>query len=364
MIRPLLLTVVAFAASLFVLCSVGCGGGGAGRGGASRAPTREELRGRIVRASKPLPPPPPRKDVPLDSTLVSDARQELQKAAASKEATLRANALEAMRDVPDPAFRQAIIGALEDEVPVVRFAAAMAAGELELAEARDALVGMLEDRNANVRVAVRFALHKLGITEHSHDLEETAQSDDPGVRGNTALALGLLGEKSAAAGPTSILYTLRRDRHPAVRQQAQEAIWRLGDRSAVEDLVALTVSKFVDDQMVGLLALAAPREPSVREHVRAGLTNDYPEVRLVAARAMGMLGSDDGYALVQKGAKGGDARQRFLAALAYGAIGRSDAQDDLSRLLKDKDARVRVAAAAAVLQLASAPSARVAGSRG
>jgi HEAT repeat protein len=120
----------------------------------------------------------------------------------------------------------------------------------------------------------------------------------------------------------------------------------------------------VDDQMVGLLALAGPRDPSIKEHVRQGLTSDYPEVALVAARALGMLGSDDGYRIVLKRAKAGDARQRFLAALAFGAIGRTDSQDSLRILLKDKDSRVRVAAAASILQLGSHNQTGIAGTAG
>jgi HEAT repeat protein len=76
---------------------------------------------------------------------------------------------------------------------------------------------------------------------------------------------------------------------------------------------------------------------------------------------MGQLGSDDGYGVALKGAKSGQGRQRFLAALAFGAIGRTDAQGTLRNLLKDKDRRVRVAAAAAVLEIASAKGANLAG---
>ena len=326
-------------------------------------PTREQLRGRIVKRPKDPPAPPPRKNVPLDPALASAARQELGTAAGSKDPTLRANALESMRDVPGPESRDAILRGLEDEEPVVRFAAAMAAGELQLADAREPLLGMVDDPAAHVRVAVRFALHKLGIYDYSHDLEDSARSEDPGVRGNTALALGLLGEPSGL----KILHVLAKDPHPAVRQQTYESMWRLGDASAVDDLVALTVSLYVDDQMVGLLALAGPRDPSVRQHIRQGLTSDYPEVALVAARGLGMLGSDEGYRIAEKCVKAGDARQRFLAALAFGAIGRTDSQPFLKTLLNDKDARVRVAAAAAILQLGpngSAGIARTAGERG
>jgi HEAT repeat protein len=140
-------------------------------------------------------------------------------------------------------------------------------------------------------------------------------------------------------------------------------MWRLGDPEAKEDLLALTVSAYADDQMVGYLALAGPRDPEVRKYVGSGLTSDYPEVSLVAARAMGQLGSDEGYGVAQKGAKSSTAAQRFLAAMAFAAIGRTDAQPVLKTLLSDKDPKVRVAAAAAVLQLGAGSGARLAGAR-
>jgi HEAT repeat protein len=154
---------------------------------------------------------------------------------------------------------------------------------------------------------------------------------------------------------------LARDPDPVVRQRAWEAMWRLGDQSYVDELVGLTMSRFADDQMLALLALAAPRNEQVREAVRSGLTSDHVETSLVAARAMGQLRSDEGYGVALKGAKSGEGRQRFLAALAFGAIGRTDAQPILKTLMKDKDKRVRVVAAAAVLEVASGSGGNLAG---
>jgi HEAT repeat protein len=81
------------------------------------------------------------------------------------------------------------------------------------------------------------------------------------------------------------------------------------------------------------------------------LTDDYLEVSLVAARAAGMLGSDDGYGVVLLGAKSSDRIQRVLAGMAFGAIGRSDSQPMLRKLLGDSDADVRLVAAGAILQI-------------
>jgi HEAT repeat protein len=149
----------------------------------------------------------------------------------------------------------------------------------------------------------------------------------------------------------NVLRGMRGDRTPAVRIQVAEAMWRLGYRDALPDLIGFTVSSHPDDQMLSLLALAAPRDASVIEHVRGGLTSDYKEVALVAARAMGMLGSDEGYGVAASAVKSPDARQRLLAALAFGAVGRTDAQPYLAALLKDSDPDVRLGAASSIFQL-------------
>jgi HEAT repeat protein len=241
----------------------------------------------------------------------------------------------------------------------VRFRAALGAGEHRLAEARPPLEAMVDrnDNDQHLRIACIFALHRLGVTDYTHDLEKTAVDDEPGVRGDTAFVLGLLGEKSAI----KILKVLARDSDVVVRQRAWEAMWRLGNSDYVDELVGLTMSRFADDQQLAIMALAAPRNPSVREAVRNCLTADHVETSLVAARAMGMLGSDEGYGVAMKSVKSGDGRHRFLAALAFGAIGRTDAQPALRALMKDKDKRVRVAAATAVLEIEGAAGANLAG---
>ncbi|MGB7156515.1 MAG: HEAT repeat domain-containing protein, partial [Tepidisphaeraceae bacterium] len=204
-----------------------------------------------------------------------------------------------------------------------------------------------EDRDPSVQIAAIFALHRLGDTSLSRDLEKTARSDVARTRGDTAMVLGLLEEPTAL----NVLRPMRGDPDPAVRLQVAEAMWKLGDASAMKPLVAGTVSRYPDDQMIALMGLAEGGERQVIEHLRGTLTTDYEAVNLVAARAMGLLGSDEGYGVALKGAKSNDPRLRLLAALAMGAIGRSDAQDELAILVRDTDPNVRLAAAAGILQL-------------
>jgi HEAT repeat protein len=325
--------------SLFVLTLAGC---------PPRPGDDGSMQGRMPKAPREAPPPPPLVSVALDPALAAAADRELTQELGATDPILRVHALEAIRQSGATQHSKDILLALNDHEARVRFAAALAAGELRLSEAHEPLLALADDVSENVRVAVRFALHRLGDKHLSHDLEKMAADSNPLVRGNTAMVLGLLGEPSALP----LLRVLRQDSNPAVRQNASEAMWRLRDEDGMKDLIGLTLSSFHDDQAIGYMGLAWPRDTRVRQHVRAGLAGEEgPEIALIAARAMGLLGRDEGYVIAENGAKSSDSRQRVLAALAFGAIGRCDAQTILKKLLSDSEPDVRIAAAAAILQL-------------
>jgi HEAT repeat protein len=301
-----------------------------------------------------FPPPPPAvapapkySAEPIDSKLRARAVQELILETASLDPFMRCNAIEALSEVDPPDAADAIMKGLNDPEPVVRFASAMAAGQLKLVDAYGPLKNMTDDHDLQVETGVRFALHRLGDTRLSHDLEKFAANPDPHLRGTVAMVLGLLKDPSA----TKMLTTLLSDRVPSVRLQAAEALWRLGDQRGLTDLVAYSISTYPDDQMIALQALAETGDVRVTQHIRGQLTNDYVEVSLAAARGLGMLGSDEGWNIVVPAVKSNDPRQRSLAALAMGSIGRSDLQPYLADLLKDSEASVRISAATGILQL-------------
>lgn len=301
---------------------------------------------------KQAPPVPAAAKQPLDEALRASAREQIEGAMDSADPILRANGCEAAQEAMGAEASDRIVAALRDASPLVRFAAAMSAGRLRLRGAYQHLLEMIDDPDPSVRVGVRFALHRLGDTRFSHDLEKHARDPDRTVRANTALALGLTGEKSAL----NVLRAMVTDREPMVRIQVAEAMWMLGDEDGLNNLVEGTVSQAPDDQIVATLALARPRDQRVSEHIRGKLVSgnpelDYPEVSLVAARALGWLDSDEGYTIAMNATKSPDARQKALAALALGAIRRSDAQSALGKLLQDADPNVRLAAATAILEL-------------
>jgi HEAT repeat protein len=302
------------------------------------------------------PPAFPRETAtPVDPALLSAARVEIASALSSKDEVLRAHALETLKDIHLTDTNHRVVMALTDSSYLVRKAAAFAAGELKITEAQSHLLPLLSAPNtlnpddatsaAQVRLAAIFALFRLGDSTNAHDLEQTAMDPRPQVRGDTAFVLGMLGEPSALP---ILQEMLRHDADGNVRLQAAEAMWKLGDEKGEEALIAATVSAYASDQAVALLALAQPHDQRVLGNIEGFLATDYPEVSLVAARAAGMLGSQDGYGVALVGADSKDPRQRSLAALAFGAIGRRDAQPILSKLLHDSDPDVRLAAADAI----------------
>src|SRR5690606_18153612 len=113
-----------------------------------------------------------------------------------------------------------------------------------------------------------------------------------------------------------------------------------------------SISSYSDDRVLGTLALAGPYDARAEPALHGKLTDEYPEVQLAAARGLGALGSDRGYAVAAGRLDDRDARRRAMAALALGEIGRLDAQPLIEPLLSDANPDVRLAAATATLMLA------------
>ncbi|MDB5319101.1 MAG: hypothetical protein JWN40_732 [Phycisphaerales bacterium] len=327
---------------------VGCAGNNGGKG---------QMVDRQVPAPKEPALPPPVKNERIDPALQTAARAEINAALASGNVLIHMHAIEAAQNVIGAKEPAIYLSALNDAAAQVRFAGAMAIGQLQIAQAKPQLLQMVNDPNPLVRIAVRFALHRLGDTTFSKDFELTARDIEWQSRAETARVLGLLGEPTAVR----ILKPMLRDREDSVRLQAAESLWRMGNQEGLRTLVSASASGYPDDQMIAILGLCWPKDARVLGHLRAALTADYPEVCVVAARAMGECGSDAGYPIATEAAKSRDPRQRYRAAIALGAIGRSDAQGYLADLLKDKDSPdVRLGAAQAILQL-KAPSASARG---
>lgn len=321
--------------------------------GTQRAPFSDS--GEVVPRRKSPPPAPAYEPTPIDAALRQQAREAIETFATDPNPVNRANAIEAAKSTLGEAGRAIVLRGLSDDRAMVRFAACIGAGDLKYVETRPVLFRLAYDTDPNVRLAARYGLHKIGDTTLSQELVMPGLRDDRiGVRSNAVMLLGLLGEKSAIPPLQKLLL----DSSSTVRIQVVEALWRLGDESVLDQIVARTVSPYADEQTLAVLALGQRRNidsvekrRGVMGHIRGMLVANFPEVELAAARSLGQWNSDEGLGVALKYATSQDARQRGLSAFALGEIGRPDTQDTLKTLLADRTPEVRLAAAAAILKL-------------
>jgi HEAT repeat protein len=277
---------------------------------------------------------------------------------------VRVEAIEAFQSVTDASALPWIRSALLDEHPAVRFAACVAIGERRDTGAGAGIQQCLSDADASVRVGALFARHRLGRTDRTGELAGyLLEHKDPAVRRNAALVLGMLGEP----GAVKVIAKAMKDADRGVRHHALEAMARLGNPEARQELTFLCNTGIGSEEVFAVNALAATRDPTYLDTFRYKLANArHLETRLAAGRALGQLGNDDGYGEAVKTLRaprpvGGDVndppagqvlRQQQLAALALGAIGRPAAVGPLRQVLAESpDPRVQVCAARAILDI-------------
>lgn len=320
----------------------------AGLGGLAGCASSEDESVNKLMQVKEAPEPPKPRSVAIDADLVESASEVVRKSLQSPDPIRRANAVEATEQLPHDEAAELLATAIADTDPRVRFAAAISAGQLRVAHLRPQLEEMAEGESPNGRVAATFALHRLGDTSRSDRLVDWSTENDPLVRANTAFVLGLLEEPSAV----NVLKPMLTDLDPNVRINVAEALWRLGDPAGFQALLSASISSYADDRVLGVMGMGARMGPDVVPALEGKLVDDYAEVSLAAARALGEVGSDRGYVVATQHLGDKDARRRSMAAIALGGIGRPDAQPRLRPLLKDNDPSVRLAAADAVLNIA------------
>jgi len=277
---------------------------------------------------------------------------------------VRVEAVEALQYSGDRNVLPWIRTALLDEHAAVRFAACVAVGVLHDDLADGVLRDLVSDDDDSVKVAALYARHRLGFT---HDTGKMAyhllDHRDATVRRNAALVLGLLGER----GAVKVLAKAMRDPDQGVRQHALEAMARLGNREAAQELAFMTNAGVGSEEVFAILSLSSTGDPRYVDTFRYKLaTAIHLETKLAAVRALGMLGYDDGFDLAARSlgqkraaindpgdpAAGQVLRVRQMAAAALGAIGRDEALAPLQAMMEESaDPRVQVSAAGAVLRI-------------
>lgn len=301
-------------------------------------------------------------------SLERDATQVLLQALADQTPQVRANAVEVVAATKQIKLGPKIQRLLRDEFVPVRFAAALALGDLRYSLAKRPLTQLLQDPDENIRVAALYALTRLGHAESFELLRKAIASNNQTVRANAALLLGKTGDKSTLTRQTLWWALQRPDSDDRVRFQAAEAIAMLGDTRIYPKLWSMLISAYADDRVMGIKAMGALRTPQAKDTLITMLDDDVLEVRLAAAHQLGTLGDTIGEAAVldfftKTPAANLDTqaleRANVLAALAIGEIRTERLTKFLPQLLKNDSKFVRLAVAKAVLL--SAPKAKYPG---
>jgi HEAT repeat protein len=299
---------------------------------------------------------------------VQQARDYLrQQLLSAQSPAVRAEAIEGMQAAPWPEAARYIEHALVDPYRGVRFAACMALARLRDPQTRDLLQAQLKDENLGVRAAAIFALYRLGDTRHTKELASLLlYTADQEVRRNVAMIFAELGDPNAMP----VLRRAVRDSDIAVRWHVQEAMARLGDREAADQLIMFAHSGYGDERLIGILALGRIGDRQATNCLLDMVRRDNPlEVKLAALRSLGQIGNPTGEDVARKAlvwtpdrtgrqieAEPREIRQvriRSMAALALAEVGTFNVMGDLLERMQRDEPRVGVAAAAAILRIAA-----------
>ncbi len=297
-------------------------------------------------------------NIPVEQ-LVPEATKIVQEGLVDTDPLVRVNAVEVVAAGRQTKLMPKVRRLLKDDFVPVRFAAALAIGDLRYSLWKSEVERLLDDSNENVRIAAAYALRKLGSSNDLETISRAIASDDQTVRANAALLLG----KSGDLNSLKFLYWAlqHKDSDDKVRIQAAEAIAMLGDERIYPKLWAMLISAYADDRVMGINGMGALKTDKARDALITMLDDTVVEVRLAAAERLGALGNTTGepevFDVFRKDltagmSQDGVERVKRLAALAIGQIGTPSLTKFLPQLLKDQSKSVRLAAAKAVFQCA------------
>ena len=276
-----------------------------------------------------------------------------------RDARVRAQAADALGRV-EPAEHDAAVTALvravDDEHPSVRYAALLSLGELAAGSAADAVAARLGDGEPLVREAAAIALGQLGAGGGARAwsaLESALRAGEPEVRfqavaslaeidaaraaplvvallddedakvrAQAAAAIGDSGERRYADRIARLL-----DDSDDVRNEAALALARLGDRRAVPTLVAaLAVADRALDAATQLAALGLGDDAAARAALGHEVDRFFgdPLVKVRAAEALAKAGDARGRAHLHKALRSRRADVRGLAQSVLSDMGDAD----------------------------------------
>jgi HEAT repeat protein len=311
----------------------------------------------MSQADSPIPAP-----MLVDgSTVNASAISILQQATESSTPRLRANAIEALRYAPEDILEQAVRVGLGDENRGVRFVASMMIGEQHLCNISLFLEPLLLDDSKSVQAAAMFSIQKCGGSVDLNPIASMLNSDNPELRGNAAMILGLLGNTSAkqmireALKDTPVSITPIRRR--LINLQMAEALILLGDQDELEVIRAAIFSSSQESEVTAIACQIAGRLHDVEvTSTLESITltpNRYPdEIRLIAATALAEINPNRmPMGPVLRFTSSASASLRSQCATALGVQGNQLSLGPLTLMMDDSDPLVQISAAGAVLRI-------------
>lgn len=259
---------------------------------------------------------------------------------------------------------------LVDENRGVRFVTTMAIGRSCLPTLAPLIEPGLLDESQSVQAASIYALRELGQPADPSPLASMAMGEDPEVRGNAFMILGMLGNPSAIPIIDASLGRGMRLRNPMririTELQAAEALVQLGDEKDVEPIRAALFAPVEQGELtvlacdiLGRLQDEQARPMLMRLILAAGNERRPPEIRVAAANAILRLPPPHEIGLEQVILEFMDTDDPFLRTQVAAALADASSEETfkaLDRLLADSNPIVRTAAAGAILaRINSAP---------
>ena len=281
----------------------------------------------------------------------------IEEALADNDPLIRVHAIEVVASTRQLKLMPQVHQLLQDKFVPVRFAAALAVGDLEYSPAKRSVNKLLKDNDANVIIAAAYAMGKLGSFEYLEVLRKAAADEDQKVRANAVLLLGKGGDKSSLQ---LLWHTLQdKDSDDRVVYQSAESIAMLGDEQIFPKLWTMLISAYADVRLMGVRAMGKLGTPEAKNALIRMLDDDILEVRLVAAEQLGVFRNPIGEPkvlevfekkLTRTLDKQASERTNVLTALAIGQIRTPGLRKFLLQLLENESKFVRIAAAKAVFQ--------------
>jgi HEAT repeat protein len=274
---------------------------------------------------------------------------------------LRVHTLESLALLPDCNAVPAIRASLNDPIPAVRFAAAVAVGDVGDPASRNILQQLVRDPNPSVQLAAGYALEKLGDRHFANWYDKILFSRDAKLAGQACMLIGKLGCTTIRKDSSAKLWRVltQTDQSPAVQLQAAEALARLGDRKVLKKLLVFAGSLYADDKLLAIVGLKHIGGRDVFAQMTVLADDPQIEVKLSAIRALGKLAEKKQVRLVRDTLKYKDPdgeslatlRVRGLAALALGNVGTDKDIKLLYKLMAEtaRNKYLRIAAARAVI---------------